>query len=58
MAKEFNMNWGSKCQDSLDSQIQEQMNHEYDADILDTREFMVSEEEMNDILTDPNSKKD
>lgn len=58
MAKEFNMNWGSKTQDSLGSQIDEQQSQSYETDILDARDIMVSEDEMNDVLDTLNLDED
>lgn len=58
MAKEFNMNWGSKTQDSLGSQIDKQQSQSYETDILDARDIMVSEDEMNDVLDTLNVDED
>lgn len=58
MAKEFNMNWGSKTQDSLGSQIDKQQSQSYETDILDARDIMVSEDEMNDVLDTLNIDED
>ena len=58
MAKEFNMNWGSKTQDSLGSQIDKQQSQSYETDILDARDIMVSEDEMNDVLDTLNVNED
>lgn len=58
MAKEFNMNWGSKTQDSLGSQIDKQQSQSYETDILDARDIMVSENEMNDVLDTLNVDED